>query len=227
MTLFHPHRGAALALAAGLALAAPQAPAQNGAHDHGHSHDHAHDHDRSAEATAIYEGHFDDAQVEARPLSDWEGDWQSVYPYLQDGTLAPVMAHKAEDGDRSAEEYRAYYETGYRTDIGRIEISADRVTFHRGEEAFSGDYAADGYEILTYEAGNRGVRFVFEKTGGDAEAPQFIQFSDHGIAPAASDHYHLYWGGDRAALLEEVTHWPTYYPAALSPDEIVAEMMAH
>lgn len=32
---------------------------------------------------------------------------------------------------------------------------------------------------------------------------------------------------DRAALLEEVTNWPTYYPAALTADEIVAEMLAH
>ena len=32
---------------------------------------------------------------------------------------------------------------------------------------------------------------------------------------------------DRAALLEELTNWPTFYPAALSDDAIVAEMLAH
>ena len=47
------------------------------------------------------------------------------------------------------------------------------------------------------------------------------------IAPGAADHYHLYWGDDRAGLLEELTNWPTYYPAALSADAIVAEMIAH
>ncbi|MEQ8922811.1 MAG: ZinT/AdcA family metal-binding protein, partial [Roseovarius sp.] len=30
-----------------------------------------------------------------------------------------------------------------------------------------------------------------------------------------------------AALLEEVTNWPTYYPADLSVDQIVEEMTAH
>ncbi|MGD9866165.1 MAG: ZinT/AdcA family metal-binding protein, partial [Pseudodonghicola sp.] len=30
-----------------------------------------------------------------------------------------------------------------------------------------------------------------------------------------------------AALLEEVTNWPTYYPSTLSADQIVHEMMAH
>ncbi|MCR6719457.1 MAG: metal-binding protein ZinT [Chitinophagaceae bacterium] len=47
------------------------------------------------------------------------------------------------------------------------------------------------------------MRFIFKKVEGDADTPQFIQFSDHRIAPAKADHYHLYWGNDRAALLEE------------------------
>jgi Zn/Cd-binding protein ZinT len=40
----------------------------------------------------------------------------------------------------------------------------------------TGHYASDGYGILTYKKGNRGVRFIFAKTGGDADAPGFIQF---------------------------------------------------
>ena len=30
-----------------------------------------------------------------------------------------------------------------------------------------------------------------------------------------------------SALLDEITHWPTYYPAALTGDEVVHEMIAH
>lgn len=37
-------------------------------------------------------------------------------------------------------------------------------------------------------------------------APQFIQFSDHKIAPRKTDHVHIYWGNDRTALLKEVTN---------------------
>lgn len=222
------------ALAIGsMLLFAAQAQAQGSrsaddasAHDHSHDRDDAHDHSHGSD-DAIYKGFFKDDQVEARPLSDWVGDWQSVYPYLKDGTLDPVMAHKAEHGDKSAEEYRAYYETGYRTEVDRIVISGDSVTFHEDGNSIEGRYAADGYEILTYEAGNRGVRYIFEKTEGNDEAPQFIQFSDHRIAPAQADHYHLYWGNDRGGLLEEVTNWPTYYPSSLSGDQIVSEMMAH
>lgn len=192
-------------------------------HDHGHSHDHAHDHGDNQ----IYKGFFEDSQVKERALSDWAGDWQSVYPYLQDGTLDPVMAHKAEHGEKSADEYKAYYEVGYRTDVERIEIDGDAVTFFEGGKPLKARYASDGYEILKYEAGNRGVRFIFKKTEGDEAAPQYIQFSDHKIAPEASDHYHIYWGNERAALLEEVTNWPTYYPSSLNAKEIVSEMIAH
>ncbi|KXF75166.1 hypothetical protein ATN84_21090 [Paramesorhizobium deserti] len=190
--------------------------------DHGHSHDHAHDHDNP-----VYKGYFDDSQVKERALSDWAGDWQSVYPYLRDGTLDPVMAHKAKQGDQSADEYRAYYEIGYRTNVERIEIKGDTVEFFENGKPLEARYANDGYEILTYKKGNRGVRFIFKKIAGDEAAPQYIQFSDHKIAPEAADHYHLYWGNDRAALLEEVTNWPTYYPSSLSAKEIVREMMAH
>ncbi|MDO5621856.1 MAG: metal-binding protein ZinT [Paracoccus sp. (in: a-proteobacteria)] len=188
--------------------------------DHAHDHDHSHDDD-------IYRGYFLNDQVKPRALSDWEGDWQSVYPLLTAGALDPVMAHKAEDGDKSAEEYRASYDIGYATDVDRITIQDGAVLFYRKNQVTSGQYADDGLEILTYEKGNRGVRFIFAKTAGDAAAPQFIQFSDHQIAPHKSHHFHLYWGDDRTQLLSELTNWPTYYPANLTGDQIVQEMLAH
>ena len=195
-------------------------------HDHSHDQDHAHhDHDHDHD---IYSGYFEDEQIEDRSLSDWEGDWQSVYPYLQDGTLDEVFADKAEHGDKTAEEYKAYYEIGYETDVDRIVIDGSNVTFFADGEEMSGDYQYDGYEILNYEAGNRGVRFIYELEGeGADDLPQYIQFSDHGIYPTDADHYHLYWGDDREALLEEVTNWPTYYASELSGEDIVEEMLAH
>jgi zinc transport system substrate-binding protein len=175
----------------------------------------------------VYKGYFDDAAVQPRDFSDYEGDWQSLYPLLQDGTLDPVWEAKAKKGDKSAADYKAYYDTGYKTDVQRITISGEDVRFYRGESELGGKYQADGLEILTYKKGNRGVRFIYKKVSGDAEAPAYIQFSDHKIAPAKSDHYHIYWGDDRADLLKEVTHWPTYYPADLSKAQIVDEMLAH
>ncbi|QGH35936.1 ZinT/AdcA family metal-binding protein [Gracilibacillus salitolerans] len=193
-------------------------------HEHSHDdHDHSHNHDED-----IYAGYFEDSQVEDRPLSDWEGDWQSVYPYLLDGTLDEVFEHKEEhDGEKTAEEYREYYDEGYETDVDRIVIEGNMVTFYEGDEENSGEYSNDGYEILTYEAGNRGVRYIFALEDDAEGLPQYIQFSDHSIYPTEADHYHLYWGDDRGALLEEVTNWPTYYPSEMDGHDIAHEMMAH
>ena len=210
-----------------MAQANNAAPAPASAHGHDHAHEHSHDAKSASDAKSVYKGYFEDSQIRDRTLADWQGDWQSVYPYLTDGTLDPVMTHKAEKGDKTAQEYRAYYDIGYRTDVNRIVIKGEQVSFHRGEAVVSGEYANDGRETLTYKKGNRGVRYIFRKVSGDAGAPQFIQFSDHAIAPLKAGHYHLYWGEDRAALLNEITNWPTYYPSALDGAQIVAEMLAH
>lgn len=187
-----------------------------------HAHNHSHGDDKG-----IAKGYFDDSQIAPRELSDWAGEWQSVYPLLVDGTLDEVMAHKAEHGDKTAAEYKTYYDAGYKTDIGRITIDGSKISFQRDGQAATGEYAADGHEVLTYKKGNRGVRFIFRKVSGDEAAPAFIQFSDHRISPEKADHFHLYMGDDRAKLLEELTNWPTYYPAALTPAQIVDEMNAH
>jgi zinc transport system substrate-binding protein len=204
-----------------LTTALPAVAAKTHAHDHGHSHE------QTEAEKRIYEGYFEDSQIQPRPLSDWEGDWQSVFSYLQDGTLDPVLEDRAAHGDKTVEEYRAYYTTGYGTDTHAIRIDGQTVTFTSDAGSVSGTYVSDGYEVLTYKKGNRGVRYVFRKESGDAAAPGYIQFSDHRIAPEKVDHYHLYWGDDRAEVLKELTNWPTYYPASMSGEEILHEMLAH
>lgn len=43
----------------------------------------------------VQNGYFKDKDVTDRSLSDWSGKWQSVYPYLLDGTLDRVWEYKA------------------------------------------------------------------------------------------------------------------------------------
>lgn len=217
----------ALAIGSVLLMTAPALAAGKDNTSTAHSHSHDHSHGQTEAEKQIYKGYFEDAQVKPRMLSDWGGDWQSVYPYLLNGSLDGIMAEKAAHGDKTAAEYRAYYEIGYKTDVNRITIKGDNVAFYKEGKPTQGTYVSDGQEILTYKKGNRGVRYIFKKTGGDADAPQFIQFSDHTIAPKKAGHYHLYWGNDRKALLDEVTNWPTYYPFQMDGPEIVEEMAAH
>lgn len=177
----------------------------------------------------IYSGFFYNTEVEDRPLSDWAGDWQSVYPYLESGALDEVFEAKADKSDSmNAEEYKEYYTEGYITDVDRMVIDEDSFTFYQEDGTeMTADYDYDGFEILTYEKGNRGVRFVFNKVDGSEDMPEYIQFSDHDISSQKAHHYHLYWGDDRAELLEEMDHWPTYYPSDLDEEGIVRDMLAH
>lgn len=174
--------------------------------------------------------HFADSDVRDRSLSDWDGEWQSVYPYLQEGILDEVMERKAENGNKTAEEYRAYYETGYKTDVSKITINAENNTMcfvKNGVEAKAA-YQYKGYQIYDYKSGSRGVRYFFEATDGDADAPKYVQFSDHGIAPGKAEHFHIYFGNEGFdALSQEMEHWPTYYPMDMSGDEIKEDMLEH
>ena len=48
---------------------------------------------------------FKDDEVEDRSLSDWNGEWQSAYPFALDGTLDKAFDSMAKDGEMSADLY--------------------------------------------------------------------------------------------------------------------------
>ncbi|HEM6018011.1 TPA: zinc ABC transporter substrate-binding protein AdcA [Streptococcus suis] len=180
-------------------------------------------------AQNVYNGYFEDSAVKDRTLSDYAGEWQSVYPYLLDGTLDQVWDYKAKiKGGMTAEEYKAYYDTGYKTDVDQINITDNTMEFVVGDKKEKFTYKYVGYKILTYKKGNRGVRFLFEATDANAGNYKYVQFSDHNIAPVKTDHFHIYFGGEsQEKLLEELENWPTYYPVGLTGLEIGQEMLAH
>ncbi|HEM5251503.1 TPA: zinc ABC transporter substrate-binding protein AdcA [Streptococcus suis] len=180
-------------------------------------------------AQTVYNGYFEDSAVKDRTLSDYAGEWQSVYPYLLDGTLDQVWDYKAKiKGGMTAEEYKAYYDTGYKTDVEQINITDNTMEFVVGDKKEKFTYKYVGYKILTYKKGNRGVRFLFEATDANAGNYKYVQFSDHNIAPVKTGHFHIYFGGEsQEKLLEELENWPTYYPVGLTGLEIGQEMLAH
>ena len=185
-------------------------------------------HGHDEESKKIYQGYFEDEQVKDRKLTDFEGDWQSLYPHLQSGDLDEVFEHKAEvNGDKTAEEYKKYYDTAYETTVDRIVIKGDTVTYYEGGKQTTGTYENDGFEILDKGEGKKGVRFAYKLVEGPDELPEYILFSDHYIFPAKSHHFHLYAGDDRNKLLGKLDNWPTYYPSNLDAEGIVRDMLAH
>ena len=173
-------------------------------------------------------GVFEDKDVRDRKLSDWDGTWQSVYPFLLDGSLDPVFEKKAQKGEKSAAEVKAYYRKGYATDVDAIGIENNVMEFHRGKTVSSCRYDYSGYKILTYASGKKGVRYLFECKDNASQAPKFVQFSDHIIGPKASSHFHLFMGNtSHEALLKEMDNWPTYYPNEMYKEQVVEEMLHH
>ena len=174
--------------------------------------------------------HFDDSDVQDRSLTDWSGEWQSVYPYIENGDLDEVMERKAESGDKTAEEYKKYYETGYKTDVEKMSINGEEGTmeFTKNGVTSKAKYEYKGYKIYDYSSGNRGVCYFFESVDNASDAPKYVQFSDHGISPSKAEHYHIYAGNDSFdALSEEMDNWPTYYPAGMTSIEIKEDMLEH
>lgn len=184
-----------------------------------------HDEESHSHGTAV----FEDSEVKDRSLTDWAGAWQSVYPFLLDGTLDEVMEHKAEESDeKTAADYYDYYKTGYETAVERIVIDGNSMEFFENGKSVKAEYEYQGYEILTYESGNKGVRYQFEAVGDPGEVPRYIQFSDHLIGPEKAEHFHLYAGNDGFdVLLTELENWPTYYPEGMTGEEIADAMIGH
>ena len=209
----------ALAFGIGMVMASSQAFA------HGH---HSHGPALTEAEQKASEGIFADHDVKDRALSDWEGVWQSVNPYLLNGDLDPVLEQKAKKAGKSVAEYREYYKKGYATDVDQIGIEDNVMEFHVGKTVNACKYSYSGYKILTYASGKKGVRYLFECQQADSKAPKFVQFSDHTIAPRKSQHFHIFMGNEsQEALLQEMDNWPTYYPYALHKAQIVDEMLHH
>lgn len=209
-----------LAVALGMLFVSGQALA------HGH---HSHGVPLTETEQKAAEGVFADNNVRDRALSDWDGMWQSVYPYLVSGELDPVFRKKAEkDKSKTADEIKAYYRKGYATDVEMIGIEKGVMEFHTGNQVASCKYDYAGYKILTYQSGKKGVRYLFECKDAESKAPKYVQFSDHIIAPRQSSHFHIFMGNtSQAALLEEMENWPTYYPYQLNAQQVVDEMLHH
>ncbi|MGX7418994.1 metal-binding protein ZinT [Carnobacterium gallinarum] len=186
------------------------------------------EHFHSHEKTSASQGIFEDSAVQDRLLSDWEGSWQSVYPYLVDGSLDEVFKEKAKDGEKSFEEYKEYYEKGYQTEIEAIDIVKNTISYRIDGKWQEAQYDYSGYKILTYESGKKGVRYLFTATTTNMLAPKYVQFSDHIIEPQKSSHFHIYLGNENQdVLLSEMKNWPTFFPSTLNKKEIIHDMLYH
>jgi zinc transport system substrate-binding protein len=170
----------------------------------------------------------DDYLIQDRPsMVDWNGDWQSIYPYIADGSLDAVWEDRAEDDDsKSVSEYKEAALYSYDTDVDRLLIKGDSITFVKKDSAVTAQYEYVG-TVRVFE-GTWWVRYAFKAISETDGAPLYVFYSDHQIEPTSSlEHFHLYMGDDYDALVANSTVYPTYYPSSLTVDEIAEELIGH
>ena len=156
--------------------------------------EHDHDHDHSKEVST-----FEDDEVQDRSLSDWAGDWQSAYPFVLDGTLDDAFAAMAEKGEMTAEEYKTYYQNGYKTDITNIDIEGDHIEFtYENSKKVGSNYKYVGYYIQNWSTGTKAAMYRFEAEDKDS-----------------------------GAIVDPENSWPTFFPADMTGEEICEHMEGH
>lgn len=190
------------------------------AHDHLHSHTHT----RHKEVS-----YFNDDEVKDRGLDNWQGEWQSAYPLLMKGELDRVFEFKEQEGDKSKEEYKKYYETGYRTEYKEIIINDNMISFvDMDGNISSSEYKYVGYVLQDWSSGTRAALYRFEAKNKESGVPVYIELNDHIIEPVESGHFHIRMSSDSFDEIKNLeTSWPTFYPKELTSEQICDEIIGH
>ena len=95
----------------------------------------------------------------------------------------------------TAVEYKDYYTEGYKTDVERLIITEDSVSFFKNGEEQTGRYTYDGFEILEYEAGNRGTKRILPVFQGGVGADDPTTAADVGNGALMQQGFTLLWMG--------------------------------
>ena len=184
--------------------------------------EHDHDHGHNEEITK------DD--IKDRTLSDFAGEWKSLYPYLLNGDLDEYCEHKAEEDEDSSttkDTYLEKYKASWQCDANKITINGNKITFtYTDGKSVSAEYTYAGYQPKLNDEGKiRSVRYQFETTSTDA--PKYVQFNDHGHEPGEAEHFHIYFSNDGFDALMDIKTNPFFVGGSLSVDEILDELMGH
>lgn len=178
-------------------------------------HDHEHGHEE-----------IEMDEIEDRTLADFDGEWQSLYPLAENGSLDEVFEHLAEHEEgTSQEDLKKTYVEHWMSDYDRIEIVDGMIAFtdHKGNVQ-KNKYTYQGFAPIKAEDGDiEGVRYQFMSEGEGT--PKYVQFNDHNHEAVTTEHFHLYYGNESFDELTAKEAGGFYMSALLSPEEISEELL--
>lgn len=101
--------------------------------------EHEHDHDH---------GEIVESEIKDRPLSDFAGDFQSVLPYFEDGTLDEYITEEAEENEKSFDEMKQEFLEKRKSDYNTLSIEGNSVSFHTPSGTVSAEYEYHGFQTV-------------------------------------------------------------------------------
>lgn len=185
---------------------------QEGEHSHEHSHEEIHEKD-----------------IEDRTLSDFSGEWNSLYPVLVSGKLDSLLEKMAKEYVNAVTKEQLFekYKTSWACEADKIIINGDNITYVTSDgKTMTAKYTYAGFSLQRDDDGDiTSVRYQFETAS--AKAPKYIQFSDHGYRPGKAEHFHAFFGNDGFDALSVSKEMPSFVEASLTLDEIVEGLDEH
>ena len=183
-------------------------------HDHDHEHEHA---------------EIEEDDIKDRELTDFAGNWKSLYPLLEAGDLAEYVGHHAEEHDEPVDEVQKELAEKWGCDVTAVSIDGAKIDFTYADGTKkSGEYKYAGYSPVLADDGDiKAVMYQYEKESG--ESPKYVMFNDHGFEPGKAEHFHIFYGdgADFETTKKDFQYTPYFIPDALNGEEAVEMLEGH
>ncbi|MBQ9679183.1 MAG: zinc ABC transporter substrate-binding protein [Ruminococcus sp.] len=178
-------------------------------------HDHEHGHDE-----------IEETDIKDRTLAEFNGEWKSLIPLLNNGDLDEYVEHEAEEESETKENITNELAEKWACNATEIAIKDNKITFtYEDGKTAEAEYTYAGYSLKKDEDGDiTGVRYQFETDS--ANAPKYVQFNDHGHEPAEEvEHFHVYFGNESFGALTNASANPFFVPKKTTAEEVLSELM--
>lgn len=175
-------------------------------------------------------GDADLSDIRDRALTDWLGDWQSVLPYIQDGSMDSFISAKSVETETTHLTQWVRYLKQFATSYTNITIEDGRASFVSQIGTVSANYHYNGYMIAESSHGPA-VWYTYQCDQPESGAPLYLAFNDHGHGiPGEHDgeevgHYHLRYSYEDIDGLVSLGEWsPTFFTQGATPQQM-ADML--
>lgn len=179
-------------------------------HEHNHEHDHM---------------DITESDIKDRSLIEFNGEWKSLYPMLQNGELDSYVEEHSKEHNEDFQEVKNELQEKWESDIKTIKINNDTITFEKIDGSIEeAKYEYKGYSIVKDEDGEiKNVRYRFATE--DNVTSKFVEFNDHEYMPVeAVEHFHIYVGNENFEALDNSKNNPYFVMASLDKDSVVEHL---